>query len=70
MRMICHVYTVAACRFTMSAKRGRTTSAFLMSETAQLKLSVLRLKALSHLDDLASVCPTYENLANTLTYVE
>ena len=26
-------------------------------------------KALSHLDDLASVCPTYENLANTLTYV-
>ena len=28
------------------------------------------LKALSHLDDLASVCPTYENLANTLTYVE
>ena len=35
------------------------------------ELIVLRVvKALSHLDDLASVCPTYENLANTLTYVE
>ena len=29
-------------------------------------LSLLR--ALSQLDDLASVCPTYENLANTLEY--
>ena len=43
---------------------------FVTSKTKETYNDKYITKALSHLDDLASVCPTYENLANTLAYAE